>query len=431
MTRVLITNAYSARNRGDAAIILGMLDSLRSSDPFRDAEIRVSSADHPADAARYPVDTVPSFHALKNRFSRSPTLNNLYFLGVLLPASLLWVAGWRLARIDVPLPGKLRGLMQAYAGADLVVAAGGGYLYTTSATHGNVVLFINLYCFLCAVLLGTPAALYAQSIGPFAGRRQERLVRGALSRAIVVEVREEVSRRLLEGWRMATPVHEVVDAAFLLRAREPQGCAEIVERGDGPLVGMTVRRWFRDLEQQTSYERTMASFVDWLVKERDAIVVLLPQVTFTEGHDDDRETARRVASRTSAGERVRLVEEDLGAAEVKWLCGKMDLFVGTRMHSNIFALSGAVPTVAIAYQPKTSGIMSDLGLGEWAVPIEDLALGELQRLFDAVVERQAEIREQLARAIPELEARALEGGRLVADAFLEWQAGRGGRGAAR
>ena len=45
MTRILITNAYSARNRGDAAIIFGMLESLRRTEAFKNAEIRVSSVD--------------------------------------------------------------------------------------------------------------------------------------------------------------------------------------------------------------------------------------------------------------------------------------------------------------------------------------------------------------------------------------------------
>ncbi|MCK5376749.1 MAG: hypothetical protein KAJ97_06690, partial [Acidobacteria bacterium] len=128
---ILITNAYSARNRGDAAIILGMVESLRRTGVFREAEIRISSADHPADAARYPVPVVPSFHSLKNQLSSSPSVNALYFLVVLLPMSLLWAVGWRLGRLDLPLPSSLRELMRAYARAELVVAAGGGYLYTT------------------------------------------------------------------------------------------------------------------------------------------------------------------------------------------------------------------------------------------------------------------------------------------------------------
>ncbi len=421
MTRILITNAYSARNRGDAAIVLGMVESLRRTGILRDAEIRVSSADHPADAALYPVPLVPSFHSLKNRFSNSPSANSLYFLMVLLPISLLWAVTWRLGRFDLPLPGFLRELLRAYARADMVVAAGGGYLYTTSAIHGNVVLLINVYSFFFAVLLGKPVFLYAQSIGPFAGSWQIWFVRKALSRVRLVEVREELSHQLLDGWRMPIPVRVTADAAFLLKGRPPAEHLGIDGASAESTVGMTVRRWFRDREKQAGYERTMASFGDWLIEERGAEVVFLPQVTYAEGHDDDRETARNVVAMVARHDRVQVVEDELSAQEIKWLCGRMEFFVGTRMHSNIFALSSGVPTLAIAYQPKTQGIMSELGLGDCVVQIEGLALEELQRVFGAMIDRSSEIRNHLESTIPALEAKALEAGQMISEDFAHWK----------
>jgi colanic acid/amylovoran biosynthesis protein len=420
-TQVLITNAYSARNRGDAAIILGMIESLRRTDVFRGAEIRISSADHPADSARYPVQVIPSFHSIKNGFSGNSSASLLFFLVVLLPLSLMWALAWRVGRFDLPLPATLRGLLQTYAGADVVIAAGGGYLYTTSVTHGNVVLLINVYSFFFAVLLGKPVCLYAQSIGPFVGSWQSWFVRRTLSRVALVEVREEVSHRLLDGWGIPTPIRMVADAAFILEARPPGECPDFVGATGGPTVGMTVRKWFRDSGRQVNYERTMAAFVDWLVDERGAEVIFLPQVTYAEGHDDDRETARNVVASVARTDRARVVEDELAVAEVKWLCGRMDFFVGTRMHSNIFALSSGVPTLAIAYQPKTEGIMAGLGLGDCVLRIEELTTEELRRAFDALVARGPEIRDHLSATLPEIRAEAIEGGRLIGEVLVGWK----------
>ena len=431
MTRVLITNAYSARNRGDAAIILGMIESLRRTDAFQDAEIRISSADHPVDSGRYPVPVVSSFHSIKNGFSRNSSANLLYFLAVLLPMSLVWALAWRAGRLDLPLPSTVRGLLRTYADADVVVAAGGGYLYTTSAIHGNVVLLTNVYAFFFAVLLGKPVCLYAQSIGPFAGSWQRWLVRRALSRVALVEVREGFSRRLVDGWGLPAPVREVVDAAFLLGASQPGAGFDFAGATGGPTVGMTVRKWFRDDERQADYEKTMAAFVIWLIDERDAEVSFLPQVTYTEGGDDDREIARKVAAMVGRRGQVRVVEDELAAAEVKWLCGRVDFFVGTRMHSNIFALSSGVPTLAIAYQPKTEGIMSGVGLGDCVLRIEDLAPDALQRAFDDMVDRGPEIRDHLQSAMGGIEAQALEGGLLIAEVFAGWECPRGDAGGPR
>jgi colanic acid/amylovoran biosynthesis protein len=424
MTRVLITNAYSARNRGDAAIVLGMVEALRATDVFRDAELRISSADHVNDARWYPVATVPSFASLKSRVSGVEAVNQLYFLAVLLPVSLVWAMVRRHAGIELPLPRDMTRMVAAYSEADLVVAAGGGYLYTTSAVRGGVVLLTQLMGFLFGVLLGKPVVLYAQSIGPFAAGWQAALVRWAVARVDLVEVREDVSRRLLEGWSLPTPISSACDAAFLLAASPPDGVSAPLEPSHGPTVGMTVRRWFRRPERQAAYEGAMAAFVRWLVRDRGASVVLLPQVTFAEGGDDDRVVARRVAGASGLERGVRIVDDELTAAEVKWWCGRVDLFVGTRMHSNIFALSSGVPTVAVAYQPKTAGIMARLGLERWVVPIEDVTADGLRRVFDDAVAASDEIGEILRVAIPRLEADARAAGERVAGIFL---ARRGGR----
>jgi colanic acid/amylovoran biosynthesis protein len=417
VARILITNAYSARNRGDAAIVLGMIEALRRTTTFADAEIRLSTADHPADGAWYPVPTVASFQSLRGARTRRSGVGLLWFLVVLLPLSLVWAAAWRTLRVDLPVPRGLRGLLREIAGADFVVAAGGGYLYTTSALHGNVVLLETVLCFLIAALAGRPVGLWAQSIGPFAGWWQARLVRWALSKTALVVLREPVSRELVEGWRLPVPVRTAADAAFLLEARAPSGELAGLGAGAGRRVGITVRRWFRDPELQQAYERTMAELVRWLVGERDAEVVFIPQVTYADGRDDDREAARRVAALAGPTGRVRLVEEELAAAEVKWLCGRMDLFVGTRMHSNIFALSSGVPALAIAYQPKTLGIMATLGLEPWVLGIDRLSAGELRRRVDALLAGAPEIRVRLAEVMPAVRADALEAGRLIAEAY--------------
>lgn len=416
MTRLLITNAYSARNAGDAAILLGMVESLRRNPAFADAEIAVSSADHPADAVRYPFPVAPSFHSLRTAVPGGNGIRCLHFLLALLPLSVAWALAWRLAGVDLPLPRGLRELMRRYAAADLVVAAGGGYLYTTSIVHGNVMLLIHLHSFLLATLLGKPVYLYAQSVGPFAASFQARLVRAALARVRLVEVREEVSRRLVEGWRLPVPVHEAADAAFLLPA----------DVGDAPSlpgpaaalrVGITVRRWLRDPVEQSRYQTEVAGFVDRLIDGHDAEVVFVPQVTCEAEHDDDRRVAREVASRVRRADRVRLIEEEMPAAAVKALCGSADLFVGTRMHSNIFALSQAVPVVAVSYQPKTEGIMAQAGLSDLVVPIREATADRLLALVERALARDGEIRGDLRRRLPELEASAALAGRLIAEDF--------------
>jgi colanic acid/amylovoran biosynthesis protein len=330
---------------------------------------------------------------------------------------MMWALGQRMGEFDLPVGRRLRVLLRAYADADVVIAAGGCYLYTTSAIRGNVILLINLYSFFLGVLLGKPVYLYAQSIGPFASSIQAWLVRSALCKVRMVEFREEISGRLLEDWRLPTPTRAAADGAFLVPARAPSNDLDIRGNHSQNTVGMTVRKWYRDPRAQESYERTMAAFLDWLADERKATTVLLPQVTFVEGNDDDRVTARAIVGLMSRQDRARVLTDELSAEEIKWLCGQTDFFVGTRMHSNIFALSLGVPTLAISYQHKTEGIMASLGLDDFVVPISAISLDVLKEQFDALVRRRHEVCVRLSEVIPEIELQAELAGRYIAEDF--------------
>ncbi len=417
MIRILITNAYSARNRGDGAIVFGMMRSLRRAFAARDLEIAISSADHTADRACYPVPVVPSFHSLMARVSGRGVLQGLFFLGVLLPFSILGAWGRRFLGLAIPLPGGLGPLLDAYARADLVVAAGGGYLYTTSRRRGTVMLLVHLHSFVLGRVLGKPVYLYAQSIGPLASPFQARLVRTALCHARLVEVREAWSSRLVSSWDLPVPVHEAADAAFLLEPAEPSPDPLPPRRG-ALRVGVTVRRWFRKPEFQGRFEEVMAGFLRMLAKRHDTEIIFLPQVTVARRRDDDRETAQRILRRLDDTVDARLLDADPSPQELQWICGQMDLVVGTRMHSNIFALTMGVPVAAIAYQPKTLGIMEQLGLADFVLTMEHLHARALLDLVERLLSDRPAIRQSLTPALRKVRQDAWAAGRLIAEDYL-------------
>ena len=420
MTRLLITNFYSARNRGDAAIALGMMRDLRARPSFRDAEIVISSSDPEFDGEHFPVPVIPSLRSLCARVAREPPLPELVFVLVVLPACLAWALAHRVARADLWLPPGLRRVLRAYRDADLIIAAGGGYLYTTSPLEGNGVLLATVLSFLLGRLVGRPVVLYSQSIGPFSSRPQAWLVRHALRCVQLIQVRERRSLALLEGWDLGVPTVLTTDAAFLIEAETPPGlepCAAGAVR-----VGLTARRWFRRESAQLRYEGVLAAFVDWLITEEKAEVVFVPQVTHALADDDDRAVARRIVGRLRHPGGAQVLEAELRPGEIKGLCGRMTYFVGTRMHSNIFALSMGVPVLAIACQPKMSGLMEQLGLLEWTVPIDSLEPHVLQDAYGRLVACGPEVRRRLASTIPEATRSAMLNGRVIEEHYLRWTA---------
>jgi colanic acid/amylovoran biosynthesis protein len=95
----------------------------------------------------------------------------------------------------------------------------------------------------------------------------------------------------------------------------------------------------------------------------------------------------------------------------------MDVFLGTRMHSNIFSLSQNVPLVAIQYNHKTAGIARMAGIEQWVVDInrinDQVLVNKMDRLW---VERE-QVRGQLSLVIPELQLKALEPAALLASDY--------------
>ena len=134
-------------------------------------------------------------------------------------------------------------------------------------------------------------------------------------------------------------------------------------------------------------------------------VYFVPQVLADELNDVS--VAREVLSRVSNLEHVYLLDQDLDPRDLKGLYGGFDLFIGVRMHANIFALSAGVPTVAIAYEPKTEGIMNQLGLGEYAIGIRRLDSPGLIALLDRLAAEAPALRGHLTTAIPAMKQKAM------------------------
>ena len=67
------------------------------------------------------------------------------------------------------------------------------------------------------------------------------------------------------------------------------------------------------------------------------------------------------------------------------------------MHSNIFALSECVPTLAIAYEKKTNGIMSTVGMDKYVLDINNISESQIIDKINKLIDNKNNIRKLLAR----------------------------------
>jgi len=283
-----------------------------------------------------------------------------------------------------------------------------------------------------ALWAGKPLYLLPQSVGPLKRNWERWLVRWIFNRARLVLVREEVSLQQIKQAGVTNPrVYVQPDMAFSFAAaplEEAAGWLQShgIETGSStPLLGVTAINWGVQTGQhtlQTQYESAMTDAVRYFVERIHGKAIFFPQVAEAAPSADDRIPARRVIeSLRDLGEWVTLIDQPPAPAVLNAAYGLMDVFIGTRMHSNIFALNGGVPVLAIAYRHKTQGIMHMLGLDEWAVDIQAVNGSVLTEQLAALWEHRETVREHILQALPPILAQSRLAGMLVAEDYAEYR----------
>lgn len=392
--KILLINVHSVQNKGDAALLKMAIKNLRSAFPQCSITIAVNDPDSLSELGG--ESKVGSLIYWMHRASASGEMRWRYLDMVKMLLASIWaLITYRL--IGRPylwgLQGAQKDTLRAYFESDMVVSAPGNFLYSSGRLGATFLLVA--YTMGYAILAGKPLYLFPQSIGPLRRKRDQKLARWILNRARVVMVREPISLEEVRRVGISNPrCYLVPDLAFAFQSAPREEAMEHlralgvdVER-ERPLLGVTVINWgarVRNDEVQSRYEESLGTVTRYYLDNFGGKVLYFSHVRSRATINDDRIPTRRIVERLGETQRVVLVEEAFSPELLKAMYGLMDIFIGTRMHSNIFALSQGVPVIAIAYFHKTKGIMQMLGLEEWVIDIEaitpELLINKLIKLW--------------------------------------------------
>lgn len=389
--KIVVSNGYSWQNKGDAALAMACFEAIRGWNP--EAELGFVSLSPSLDRRQYQVKGLRIVgEDLEKIVDRSH------------PKALR--AGWFAGQLATR--GRFTDYRRLIADADIVVACPGGYL---NDSWGPIVR-IHLNQLAAAKARGIPFILSNQSIGPFHSPRIRQATGKVLRDAQAVISREEISQALVAELGVARSKNVLApDLAFSLSAPpSPEHDAKagaLIAGADTPVIGVTVREWsFRSQPDpqaaQRAYMRAVTEAVETFVARTGGRVLLLPQV-IGPGADDDRIASRRIFD--ALGERSRshvdVVTEDLHPLALRRIMSRLDALVGTRMHSNIFALTEGTPVVAIGYEHKTLGIMRMMGQEPLYTDINTVTADQINSRLDACLETtqagRTAIRDRAAR----------------------------------
>src|SRR5690606_35852105 len=142
-------------------------------------------------------------------------------------------------------------------------------------------------------------------------------------------------------------------------------------------------------QKYRQYINVLERHIRYLIVNHKASIVMIPQVIGPSVKEDDRKTLDAIKEKFSSYEienNFIIINDDYSPRQLKFIYSKLDLLVGTRLHSCIFSLSEGVPCLNIAYHgTKSQGIMSDLGLGSFVFSIDKVSEEELNASIDLIL----------------------------------------------
>lgn len=409
--KVLIIGNHSCGNRGDGAILRGLIEELERNNEGIDIDLisRFPISSEILLGRKFENDWLYRYKSYSNGIKgkiKSKVFKNKLFQQLFSSA--------KNAKAEKNLPAEFKDYINSLKKYDYVIQVGGSF-------------FVDLYGLgqffhaFCAMAAKRPLLMLGHSVGPFENQMFCEAAELVFSKAKILGLREPVSKFLLEE-KMPLPegFFEGADTAWLVARNkvvlENQTLNEFVE------TAKTVAITLRELKPfdkrlgitQEEYENAFGFLCNSLIDE-GFNVLACSTCTGIEGYQkDDRMVAFRVSKHVKDANKFKVVMDELNDVELGNLLSKCVLTVGTRLHSAIISMNFGTPAFALNYEHKSEGIMNQLGLNDFGVPLEELMGDTLKQKVLNVLADVAECREKVEVAVETERNRARE---MVANAL--------------
>ncbi|SFR01447.1 MULTISPECIES: colanic acid biosynthesis pyruvyl transferase WcaK [unclassified Enterobacter] len=403
--KLLILGNHTCGNRGDSAILRGLLDAITTLSP--DAEVDVMSR-YPVSSSwllNRPVMGDPLFSQMKQHNTAAglvgrvkKVLRRRYQHQVLL--SRVTDSG-RLRNIAIA--QGFTDFVRLLAGYDAIIQVGGSF-------------FVDLYGVpqfehaLCTFMAKKPLYMIGHSVGPFQDAQFNQLANYVFGHCDALILRERVSLDLMKHSQINTDkVEQGVDTAWLVDHHHDdfQASYAVQHWLDVAAKQKTVAITLRELAPfdkrlgttQQAYEKAFAEVVNRVLDAGYQVLALSTCTGIDSYNKDDRMVALNLRGLVNDPSRFHVVMDELNDLEMGKIFAACDLTVGTRLHSAIISMNFGTPAIAINYEHKSAGIMQQLGMPEMAIDIRHLLDGSLASMVADTLGQLPAINTRLATAV--------------------------------
>lgn len=299
MKRVVISGYYGYDNIGDEAILYSIIKAIKNLS--RDIEIVVLSSSPEITGKRYDVKSA--------------------------------------GRYNLP------EIISALKGADLFISGGGSLIQDVTSLKSP---FYYLSMIQLARLLSKKTIFFCQGVGPLNSNFVRMATLKTLEKVDLISVRDINSKELLEEIGITrNDIIKSVDPVFLLDDSAKTFRGGIAEDN---ILGISVRPW-----GDNSYIQPLSDGVNQLIGDYPDLKIHL--IPFHKGED---ERLSKSLSELLNTDKIKLLEAQSHPARMINYYEEIDILLGVRLHSLIYATITATPFVGISYDPKIDSYLAEL-----------------------------------------------------------------------
>lgn len=348
MYNILISGYYGFDNIGDESILRSVITSIRSRLP--DCTLTVLSHDPAGTREKYGVEAVD-----------------------------------RMAPMEI---------VRAVKRCDMLISGGGSLLQDVTSSK-------SIQYYLSIIRLAKhyhkKVFIYSQGIGPIDRPANRRATARVLRTVDGIVVRDERSANLLE--EIGIPREKVVitaDPVLRMARRDKTDGAEALRKAGVPEQrGLTVGWAIREKDKGSPLMGEVMECIRWLKEKYGAESVLIPF-----HYEEDLAVSREIASRLDGA--AFCLQEKYLSEDMLSIIGNMDLMVGMRLHSLIYAAIQGVPMVGISYDPKCTAFLRSVGMEPLSTK-ENFSAEAFKENFDRIMKDGAQRAQTVSEHVAELQ----------------------------
>ena len=398
---ILLIQCYNA-NKGDNSVAQTMVATFKQ-DGYN---VAVTAFDAAKAAKEYNVVAGEYMFSVWKARHAGNTLKMIWELckeGLWILYSLVFLLFYKLG-CKLPVIARKRTTIECYLNADVVVLPGGHFFTSFNSLINNV---SHYYAMRFAQIIGKKTMVYAQTVGPYkgtSGKIERWLANRVLRKCDIVTLREENSLSAYNGSNCEVTGETVfMDRLSLCPDIKVQDYIDVT--GRELVVGVTIHHiYYKHYFTHDEYVKKMAAIFDNILERYNCVILIIPMEdrSFGEG---DRLIAEEMIANTHCPERIKVASGDLTPSETATLIAGVDVFIGTKTHSIVYGLKTATPTLSISYQQKSTEFMKMFGMERFAVPMNEIDVDVVMKVFEELVNNKDNVRRQLMACRNEVERR--------------------------